>query len=435
MFVHVSAAAEGGIPVTINIPPPVADILSRLEACGFAAYAVGGCVRDSLLGNAPQDWDICTSAEPAEISVCFSDCRILETGLRHGTVTVMTGGVPYEITTFRVEGAYSDRRRPDSVVFVKSLREDLARRDFTVNAMAARRDGTVLDPFGGRADLRSRLVRCVGQPEARFGEDALRILRAIRFSAVLDFEIETGTAAAIHENLGLLSALAAELITAELMKTLTGQGIRRVLIDFFDVFGAVLPCLAGVLGKGESARKTWGNKADAIACAARDPAIRLALLLQGDDAVTALRRLRLDRMMAARVENMLLWQQEIPEEAGEIRRLICRLGPDCFFDILTHKKAECVPRGSVAAANRLAALARVEQYAREALAGGNCLSLRQLALNGREILSLGVPEGPRVGALLTALLDGVLEGRLPNERDVLLAEARRMIAGGAFSKL
>ena len=193
----------------MDLPEQVVFLTGKLESAGFEAYAVGGCVRDTLMGRIPSDWDMCTSASPDQMKRVFSDMHVVETGLRHGTLTVVLDHVPYEITSFRLEGAYTDHRRPDSVTFVTDLREDLSRRDFTVNAMAAGMDGSVIDMFGGQDDISSRLIRCVGDPEERFREDALRVLRALRFASVLDFDIEEETAEAALKLAPTLSMVSA----------------------------------------------------------------------------------------------------------------------------------------------------------------------------------------------------------------------------------
>lgn len=266
----------------IRIPPEVGAILEALERQGFEAYVVGGCVRDSLLGQTPHDWDICTAAMPEEVTACFAGERTLPTGIAHGTVTLVREGIPYEITTFRVDGDYSDGRHPDSVSFVRNLREDLARRDFTVNAMAySPREGLV-DCFGGQADLRERQVRAVGEPAARFGEDALRILRALRFASVYGFGIEAKTASAARKCKDLMKNVAVERIFSEFIRLLCGAGAQRVLAAFPDVIGVFLPEILPAVGfRQEHPRHlydVWGHTAAAVGAAPPKRAVRLALL-------------------------------------------------------------------------------------------------------------------------------------------------------------
>ena len=225
----------------IRMPADAQGLIQRLNDAGYEAYAVGGCVRDSLLGLQPKDWDICTSALPQQTLQVFGGCHVVETGLKHGTVTVVLHHVPYEVTSFRVDGSYADHRHPDSVSFVSDVSEDLARRDFTVNAMAWHPQLGLTDLFGGREDLKNGVLRCVGVPAARFEEDALRILRALRFSSVYDFMIEPETAAAIHALHPTLAHVAGERIHAELAKLLCGRAVGRILREYTDVITGIIP--------------------------------------------------------------------------------------------------------------------------------------------------------------------------------------------------
>ena len=216
------------------LPGKVQYILHRLQSAGFSAYAVGGCVRDSLMGTIPKDWDICTSALPAQMKQVFREEHLVETGILHGTLTIILDHIPYEITTYRLDGNYTDHRHPDSVRFVDQIDRDLSRRDFTINAMACDLSGSILDLFEGQADLEKRTVRCVGDPEKRFEEDALRILRALRFASVLDFQIDPDTASAIRRLYPTLDLVAPERIRTELVKMLCGAGVGRILRDYTD---------------------------------------------------------------------------------------------------------------------------------------------------------------------------------------------------------
>ncbi len=223
---------KGWCGVKFDIPAGARQVLQALTAAGHEAYLVGGCVRDLLRGVEPHDWDICTSALPEETERYFAGQRIIETGLKHGTVTVLVDGEPYEITTYRTEGPYSDSRRPDYVRFVPDLTEDLARRDFTMNAIATDLDGNLRDPFGGAMDIKAGLIRCVGEPDQRFQEDGLRVMRALRFAAVFGYEIEAQTARAVHENRAMLDRVAAERINVELRKLLVGESVGDILRQY-----------------------------------------------------------------------------------------------------------------------------------------------------------------------------------------------------------
>lgn len=266
----------------MKIPENVTHLLRRLTDRGYEAYAVGGCVRDTLLGRTPGDWDICTSAMPEETEACFRPA-VIETGLKHGTVTVLLKGEQYEITTFRRDGAYADHRRPEQVDFVRDLREDLSRRDFTVNAMAAGADGAIIDLFEGRADLGKKLLRCVGDPDRRFQEDALRILRGLRFASQLGFSVEERTACAMEENKELLSCVSGERTYAELTKLLTGTYAPAVLEEYGTVLLPVLPEIGPAMGFPQynpcHDRDVWGHTLRALELSPADPVIRWTLLL------------------------------------------------------------------------------------------------------------------------------------------------------------
>ena len=232
----------------LTLPAPVSDLLGRLTRAGFSAYVVGGCVRDSLLGLEPHDWDICTSALPDQMQEVFRDDRTVDTGLKHGTLMVIVDHEPYEVTTFRVDGDYTDHRHPDSVVFVDDLTKDLARRDFTVNAMAWSPDAGLQDPFAGQQDLSANLIRCVGKPEQRFEEDALRVLRALRFASVYDFAIEPDTASAIRKKAPDLKLVAGERIREELLKLLCGKAAGRILREYPEVLAEIIPEIRPMIG-------------------------------------------------------------------------------------------------------------------------------------------------------------------------------------------
>ena len=264
-----------------DIPAGARQVLQTLTAAGHEAYLVGGCVRDLLRGVEPHDWDICTSALPEETESCFAGQRIIETGLKHGTVTVLMEGKPYEITTYRTEGPYSDRRRPDYVRFVPNLREDLARRDFTMNAIAMDLDGNLRDPFGGAEDIKCGLIRCVGEPDQRFQEDGLRVMRALRFGAAFGYAIEERTARAVHENRAMLDRVAAERINVELRKLLVGPNAGDVLRQYPDVFCRFWPELEPLAAlEQHNPWHCWGgweHTIHAVEAAPADVTLRLTM--------------------------------------------------------------------------------------------------------------------------------------------------------------
>ena len=397
-----------------EIPPAAEHILRFLAAAGYEAYLVGGCVRDLLRGAAPHDWDICTSARPEETAACFPRCRVLETGLRHGTVTVLTDGTACEVTTFRAEGPYSDGRRPDHVRFVDRLEQDLARRDFTVNAIALGADGVLRDPFGGADDIRAGLLRCVGEPARRFQEDGLRLMRALRFSSVLGYDIEERTARAIHDCRAMLDRVAAERVRDELCALLTGQNAAGVLRRYPDVL-----------------RRFWpepldGAALDALEAAPADAAIRLALLPgDAEAAERLLRGLKFDNDTRKRTLALVARRDgPPPRDSKGVRRYLSSLGPETFFQLVEVWWAYLPGRAPEHTAARLAELDWVRAEAERIMAEGPCLTLRDLAVSGRDVIAAGVAPGPAVGRLLDRLLERVLDGELPNRRDILLEQLR-----------
>ncbi len=434
----------------IRLSPAAEAVIARLEENGFEACAVGGCVRDALRGATPHDWDIAAAALPEETIRCFSDCPVIETGLRHGTVTVLWEGEPVEITTYRVEKGYTDGRHPDGVAFVRRLEDDLARRDFTVNAMAYHPVRGLTDLFGGRADLAAGIIRCVGETDRRFREDALRILRGLRFAACLGFTVERETARAMRGEQGRLRGISAERVNAELCRLLTGRDAAGVLRAFADVIGTVLPEIAPMRGflqnNPHHCRDVWEHTLAALDASPPDLLIRLALLFHdsgkpftytedaagvghfhGHPAVSerladqAMRRLRFDTAARERVCR-LVKAHDVPAENRPrfVRRWLNRLGEEDFRRLLAVKRADTLGQAPLYQPPRLAVLDGLEQTLKETLRGKECFRMKDLAVGGRDLLAHGIPEGPAVGEALRFLLDGVLDGRFPNEREPLL---------------
>ena len=394
----------------MNIPGYVRAALDTLEQNGFAAYLVGGCVRDWLRGQVPGDYDIAVASSPEETERCFAGWRIIETGLQHGTVTVVSEGHNLELTTFRCDGAYRDSRRPESVSFTRDIHADVSRRDFTVNAMAYSPIHGFVDDFGGREDLKKRIVRCVGDPERRFTEDALRIMRALRFASVLDFSIEEATGQALLALRDRLDNISAERVFTELKKLLAGQNAEKVLLRYRPVIGTVLPETAAL------SAADYARSARCVKNGADDPA-RFASLLYGlpaEAAEQACRRLRTDNKFRVSVRFLLENADRAFRSAGEGKRLAGEKGPERLAALLAFRRAMGVPEDE----NLAKAVAAVTH-------GGECLSLKELAVGGGDITALGA-DGRQVGAVLSALLTEVTEGRLPNDRDALLRKAAEL---------
>ena len=433
-----------------EIPSGAAYILRILHSAGYESWLVGGCVRDLLRGVEPHDWDICTSARPEEVERCFAGHRIIETGLKHGTVTVLEDGNPYEITTYRTEGPYSDSRRPDYVAFVSSLESDLARRDFTMNAIALGLDGSLRDPFGGVEDIKAGLIRCVGEPAHRFREDGLRIMRALRFAAVLGCEIEERTAQAIHENRRMLGHVAAERINVELCKLLVGEKAGDILRQYPDVLCQFWPQLEPLVTlEQHSPWHCWGgweHTIRAVEAAPADGILRLTMLLHdigkpgckstdekgidhfyGHPAAGAklagqmLRALKFDNKTRERVGILVEHHDvQIPCQDRSIRKWMGRLGTETFFQLLEVKRADGMGQDYELVKDRFVELEEMKAKAEEIVAQGQCLSLKDLSVNGKDVIAAGVVPGPEVGRVLNKLLERVMNGDAANQRQELL---------------
>lgn len=412
----------------LTLDPGAAALLDTLHGAGYAAYAVGGCVRDSLLGRTAHDWDLCTSALPQQVMALFGPEQCIPTGLQHGTVTIKYGGQLYETTTFRTEGSYTDGRHPDAVSFVPEVREDLARRDFTINAMAYNEAEGLVDPFGGQKDLQNGLLRAVGEPQQRFTEDALRILRLYRFAARFGFALDEATARAARQLAPHLDCVSAERIQGELAKLLAAPQPGAYLEP--AVLAVVLPELT--LAALEAAKPV----VDACPAGEENLPVRWAALLGSlgeDDTRRVLKRLRCSN---ACIEETAILVRETagqgvskekapahaPAHAGEvaIRQLLGRYGL-CTVERLCALCAALHPQTAPECA--LAA-----QRARQLEADGVCCRISQLAVNGRDLMAAGIPAGPALRRVLEALLDGVIRAEYPNEKSALLAAAQKISA-------
>ena len=381
----------------IFMPPQVERILERLNEKGFEAYAVGGCVRDSLLGRQPEDWDITTSARPEQVKALFR--RTIDTGILHGTVTVMMDGARYEVTTYRIDGEYADGRHPKQVVFTPDLLEDLKRRDFTINAMAYSHKTGIVDAFGGAGDLKGRLIRCVGNPLERFEEDALRLLRAIRFSAQLGFSIEEETCDAIIRIAPNLLKVSRERIQAELTKLLQSgcpEKIKTVyemgISPYISQAFSEVPWQSFQIPDRLSSEKyvRWGAF------------LRLA---GSDKAVQVLKDLKMDNDTISRVKVLAVWAgREVQAEEKEIRRSMSRMLPEVWDTLV-----ELNGYGE-----------KVRRLTEEIRERGDCLDLKHLAVNGQDLIAAGIRPGKEMGKALEELLEWVLEDPKRNHKDILL---------------
>lgn len=442
----------------IDMPKGAADIIAILTNNGYEAFLAGGCVRDSLMGKTPHDYDICTSATPGEVYNCIWDTfKIIETGIDHGTVTVVTPDGKYEVTTYRIDGEYSDGRRPDSVEFTSDLRLDMSRRDFTINAMAYNRDVGLCDFFGGWRDLRNQVIACVGEPADRFGEDALRILRALRFAAVLGFKIDPKTSQAIHDMKLRLRLISAERITMELIKLLEGDYACEVLIEYSDVISVIIPELEPCIGFDQNNKYHQYTVYDHIAHAVgnykgKDHVVNLALLLHDVGkpgayfenetgghfyghgeisyalAQTILPRLRLSTKDTEDILTLVRYHDAVMEPTRRVvKRWMNRIGVKQMSRLLDIRIADIQAHAKGTQQSRVLRWVGLCDAFDEIQAEMQCFSLKDLAVNGRDIMALGVKEGKMVGDILKTLLDKVIDEELPNERNALIKAASGLV--------
>ena len=403
--------------MNIVLEPGAAALLDELHRAGFEAYAVGGCVRDSLLGLAPHDWDLCTAARPGQVMELFGEDRCIPTGLQHGTVTVKRDGKLYEITTFRTEGRYSDGRHPDSVAFVPDLREDLARRDFTINAMAYSAEEGLCDPFGGREDLARGVVRAVGEPLRRFGEDALRILRLYRFAARFGFAIDEATEAAAKQLASHLDCVSAERIEEELNKLLAAPQPGAYLEP--EVLAFVLPELPPE--ELTKARK----RIDALPAGAEQVSVRWAALLLPLSEAGARKALKRLKCSNARIDGVTALVRECGEKTPDAldKCDLCLQAKRLLGKYDLHTVQQLTALWTALAPKEKASFDALRAEAEALTAQGACCRISQLAVNGRDLMAAGAAPGPGLRRVLEALLEEVVTGRLPNEKTELLAFA------------
>lgn len=443
-----------------GMPWPAKWIIHTLTEMGYKAYIVGGCVRDSLLGKRPKDWDICTNAKPEAIVDIFRSrgMGVIETGLQHGTVTIhIPGHDNYEVTTFRVDGEYSDGRHPDSVEFIDDITADLARRDFTINAMAYNDEDGLIDPFGGAKDLRMKLIRCVGDPDNRFQEDSLRILRAMRFASTYKFQIVSNTISAMNRNRHLLQNISAERICNEMCRMLHGENILYVLLQYCDIISEIIPELRECIGFEQNNPYHKYDVYEHIAHAVSeykggDISIKVALLLHdigkpksyvtdergrghfyGHPAVGhemakhVLERLKFDNKTRDEILELVLYHDvEIKASRRVARRLLSKIGVDRVKQLIEVKKADILSHSEKAHGNRLETVYEFASIVDDIIAENECFTIKDLAVNGHDICALGV-SGPMVGRVLKHLLDKVIDETLENDHETLIEEAKNFI--------
>ena len=439
-----------------HIPAHVLMCMKLLVQHGYESYLVGGAVRDLLLGSTPADFDLTTNATPEQMLEVFADHRTVPTGIVHGTITVVVAGNSVEITTYRIDGSYSDSRRPDTVLFSSSLEEDVRRRDFTINALAIGVDGQVVDYVGGQEDLAGRIIRCVGDPDLRMQEDALRILRALRFSAVLGFHIEEDTRKSLFRYKELLSRVSAERIWTELSGLICGYSADQILRYYIDIIGIVIPEILPMKGflqhNPHHTYDVWEHTVRVIANTPQQRSIRLAALFHDsgkpftfaldDDGVghfhghqkisrdiahTVLSRLKTDTRTREQVETLVLWHDvELEPTRRIIRRRLNQFGELMLRDLLTLKRADTLAQSALSL-YRLEEQANIAELLEQVLSENTCFAMKDLAINGKDLLDLGVVPGAQIGSILKAALQGVIDGDMQNERAELLDFARQKL--------
>lgn len=441
----------------ITVPDYALAVVERLESRGYEAYVVGGCVRDSLLGRQPNDWDVCTNALPEDVLRVFRRFHVIKTGLQHGTVTVMSDRQPVEVTTFRIDGNYSDNRHPDTVSFVSRVEEDLSRRDFTINAMAYSPTRGLVDAFGGQQDLAAGLIRCVGEPDARFNEDGLRIMRALRFAARFGFAIERETAISVRRNRHLLENVSAERIFKELKGILVGAGVLDMLLAFPEVFSCIIPELAPSIGFDQHTSyhcyDVWTHSAYAVAAAPADEILRLTLLLHdvgkpscfsmGEDGrghfyghpaagekltKTILQRLKSDNATLSTVCTLVrVHDMTMPTTIPGMRRLVGKLGVENVRRLLDVQRADHAAHSDFDHASGVALIRDAAELLEDVLEMEPAFTVKDLAINGNTLMQLGMKPGPAMKQVLESLLTAVQEGELKNEKEALVTAAKNLI--------
>lgn len=436
--------------MTIRLPDKVGYIITTLEEAGYEAYAVGGCIRDSILGRKPDDWDITTSARPEQVKALFR--RTIDTGIQHGTVTIMLEQEGFEVTTYRIDGEYEDSRHPKEVLFTGKLEEDLQRRDFTMNALAYNDRSGLVDCFGGACDMKQRLVRAVGRPEERFEEDALRMMRAVRFAAQLGFEIEDKTEAAIKRMASGLARISAERIQTELikllvsphperMRTLYETGITAVILPEWDIMMQTQqnnPHHCYTVGEHtlSALTHTPADKVKRLAILLHDagkPAAKASgpdgydhfhghAAISRDMADRIMHRLKFDNDTLNKVTRLVLWHDYKPElTEASVRRGIHKIGEDIFPYLFDIQRADILAQSNLLREEKLQTLLDTQQIYYRILEANQCLSLKELAVSGKDLIALGIKPGKELGEILQALLDWVLEHPEDNKKEILTA--------------
>lgn len=433
----------------ISIPDDVNLIIKTLQDNGFDTYIVGGCVRDSLLGISPKDWDVCTSALPEEIKKCFENFKTIDVGEKHGTIGVVVNDSIYEVTTFRIDGEYCDNRHPDNVEFTSDIIKDLSRRDFTINAMAYNDNKGLIDPFNGVKDLNLKAIRCVGDPDIRFSEDALRILRAIRFASTYNFSIEVFTATSLVKNRLLINNISVERVANEFSKLLCGTNINYILRRYKDVIAVFLPELVSTFDFEQNNpyhnKTVWKHTTAAVSNIENDLTLRMVMLLhdigkplalrtdiKGIDhfaghnnfsasiAKSALERLKYPKDFIENVVLLITYHDiELGDSKRQIKHILNKIGDDNFKRLLAVKKADILAKSNYKRENQLNNLILAETFYNEIINNKECFMLKDLDINGSDLIHLGITNGVQIGFILNSILVDVINEEIDNDKVLL----------------
>lgn len=442
--------------MNIVLPKNVKTIIKILNTHNYEAFIVGGCVRDSAIGLTPHDWDICTNAKPEEIKKCFENFNTFDSGIKHGTISVVLDGEVFEVTTYRIDGTYSDNRRPDSVSFTSDITQDLARRDFTINAMAYNEQSGLIDPYGGRNDLSDKIIKCVGNPDFRFNEDALRIIRALRFASVYNFEIDDETAKSIHKNADLLNNIAVERISVELNKLLSGYGAEQILNNYRDVIAVFIPEIMPMFDYNQHTkhhnRDLWHHTTYAVKSIDNTPLLRMSMLLHDIGKPKACKRdedgtchfkghPKYSAEMAENILRRLKYSNDFIETCitiikyhdvrfsgskRQLRHVMSAIGDKNVELLLKIQRADIMAQSDYKHKEKLEKLNLACKTYKEILADKDCFTLKQLKINGNDIKNLGVSEGIKIGKILKILLGLVIEDKIENEKSALIKKAEEI---------
>lgn len=434
----------------IQLSDGVKVIISKLNNYGFEAFAVGGCVRDCVIGLVPHDWDVCTNAQPEQIKHCFKDFETFDSGIKHGTISVIYKRAIYEITTYRIDGEYLDSRHPESVEFTNDITKDLARRDFTVNAMAYNEEKGLVDPFGGIHDVSRKIIKCVGDSDKRFDEDALRILRALRFASVYGFSIDNKTSDSVKNKSYLLGNIAYERIAAEFNRLLCGKNVEEILNGYKEVFSVFIPEFKPMFNFKQlnvhSNEDLWHQTTALVKLVEKDPLLRVAMLLHdigkpescpngrckyynypklsAEIAERILLRLRYSKNFVDDCLKLIEYQDvRLYDSKKNLKRVMNIVGVDNTRRLIKIQQAI----NSLLYFKQDEKFMTAQRQLEEIINGDECFKLSHLAVNGKDIINLGIKEGKAVGEILNVLINKVIDEELPNTKNILLEAAKKLI--------